>query len=232
MEISSELNTAHRLARQADKLVKQGKHQQAIDVQVQVVEALRSALKECEDKKVSDCINLQIQYHQREQQVIKLQEARFQKITKNLQNLQKRMENASLQDAHSLEDSIYRTFKETESLLENLKHAQNPLEDKSPTTGAKMPKDDKEIIEELQTANNHLRAMVETMFLDLETYRKENAELKSRVADLEAEKCARNAAPPVSIMFEDALQDSAGDLPPLAPLEVPHFDFSVNETQN
>ena len=32
-------------------------------------------------------------------------------------------------------------------------------EPSDPTTGAKMPKDDKIIVEELQTANNHLRGM-------------------------------------------------------------------------
>ena len=41
-----------------------------------------------------------------------------------------------------------------------------------------MPKDDKIIIEELSTANNHLRGMVEAMFAELETYKKENADLK------------------------------------------------------
>lgn len=88
------------------------------------------------------------------------------------------------------------------------------------------------IIEELQTANKHLRGMVETMFLELETYKKENNDLKARIAELEAERTAWKAAPitPVSVLLDGALNDS-GQLPPLAPLEMPHYDFSIHEKQ-
>ena len=119
-------------------------------------------------------------------------------------------------------------MEETESLLEHLKVG---TETSQPTLGAKMPKDDKIIIEELQTANNHLRSMVETMFSELETFRKENAELRARVRDLEAEKRARmantevgnvHATPTVGLGLQ--LEDS-GQFPDLAPLEMPQFDF-------
>ena len=99
------------------------------------------------------------------------------------------------------------------------------------TNGAKMPKDDKIIIEELQTANNHLRKMVETMFAELETYKKENSELRVRVRDLEAEKKARLAhhveftgLASHQVTAELCLEDS-GQFPDLAPLEMPQFDF-------
>ena len=95
-----------------------------------------------------------------------------------------------------------------------------------------MPKDDKIIIEELQTANNHLRKMVETMFAELETYKKENSELRARVRDLEAERKARLAShhveftglAPHQVTAELSLEDS-GQFPDLAPLEMPQFDF-------
>ena len=88
------------------------------------------------------------------------------------------------------------------------------------------------IIEELQTANKHLRDMVETMFLELEAYKKENNDLKARIADLEAEKAAWKIQKenPVAVILDGALADS-GQLPPLAPLEMPNFDFSVHEKQ-
>lgn len=89
------------------------------------------------------------------------------------------------------------------------------------------------IIEELQTANKHLRGMVETMFLELEAYKKENNDLKAKIADLEAERLAAWKNPgltPVSVMLDGALNDS-GQLPPLAPLELPNYDFSVHEKQ-
>ena len=96
-----------------------------------------------------------------------------------------------------------------------------------------MPKDDKIIIEELQTANNHLRKMVETMFSELETYKKENLELRARVRDLEAERKARlnlggqielGQGPRAGAGADTGLEDS-GQFPDLAPLEMPHFDF-------
>ena len=99
-----------------------------------------------------------------------------------------------------------------------------------------MPKDDKIIIEELSTANNHLRGMVEAMFAELETYKKENGELRARISDLEAERNMQQrggASPPALNLglqrqaAQDLLQDS-GHLPPLAPLELPDFDYGAS----
>ena len=99
-----------------------------------------------------------------------------------------------------------------------------------------MPKDDKIIIEELSTANNHLRGMVEAMFAELETYKKENGELRARISDLEAERNMQqrgDGSPPASNLglqrqvAQDLLQDS-GHLPPLAPLELPDFDYGAS----
>merc|ERR1711874_492293 len=90
---------------------------------------------------------------------------------------------------------------ETESLLQHLRTGgggveEEEVQESDPSTGAKMPKDDKVIIEELQTANNHLRGMVEAMFGELETYERENSELRSRVVQLETELSATIAATP------------------------------------
>jgi len=244
MEIESNLNTAHRLSRQAEKLIKKGKYQEAIDVHQQIVHYLQIALSECKDRKIETSLRLQLEHHSKQKEVINLKEARINKLTKNLQNLHLRMETAAEQERVSLQDSIYRTFQETESLLEHLKlgtdHDQEQIKEHKVTisntggspTGAKMPKGEQMIIEELQTANKHLRDMVETMFLELEAYKKENNDLKARIADLEAEKAAwkTQQANPVAVMLDGALADS-GQLPPLAPLELPNFDFSVHDKQ-
>jgi len=241
MEIESNLNTAHRLSRQAEKYIKRGKYQEAIETHQQIVEYLKLSLSGCQDPKVKISLELQLQHHSKQKEVINLKEARINKLTKNLKNLQLRMETAAQQEKDSLQDSIYRTFQETESLLEHLKlgtenekpvHENKEAPTSSSPTGAKMPKGEQMIIEELQTANKHLRGMVETMFLELETYKKENNDLKSRIAELEAEKAAWKAAPitPVSVLLDGALNDS-GQLPPLAPLEMPHYDFSIHEKQ-
>ena len=88
-----------------------------------------------------------------------------------------------------------------------------------------MPKGDKLIIEELQVANNHLRGMVEAMFAELETYKRENAELRARVSDLEAEKLKAK----VEVETRGLALHDSGHLPDLAPLEMPQFEFPPNE---
>merc|ERR1711874_594449 len=138
---------------------------------------------------------------------------------------------------------------ETESLLQHLRTGgggveEEEVQESDPSTGAKMPKDDKVIIEELQTANNHLRGMVEAMFGELETYKRENYELRSRVVQLETELSAgRGVVPELQVTPTTAatppilatpttilgLNDS-GHLPPLAPLELPEFDYKLSET--
>merc|ERR1711953_229397 len=164
--------------REAERLLKKGKFAEAVKLQDKIVTLLESAKTDSRDNKVTESIELQIKHH--------IRQNRCEKYTKDLKNLQIKMAKANLQDA-GLQDSIYRTFQETESLLQHLKEAPS-----DPSTGAKMPKDDKIIIEELQTANNHLRGMVEAMFAELETYKRENAELRAKVCDLEAEKLAKN----------------------------------------
>jgi hypothetical protein len=189
------------------------------------VNLLELAKADSNDNKVTESLDLQIDYHIKQKLVIAQRQCRCEKYSNDLHNLNLRMAKSSFQDA-GLQDSIYRTFQETESLLQHLKEAPS-----DPSTGAKMPKDDKIIIEELSMANNHLRGMVEAMFAELETYKKENSELRARVSDLEAERTVRAIQTPSNTSLDpmprqDLLQDS-GHLPPLAPLELPDFDYGL-----
>jgi len=232
MELGTPLNKAHFLVREAERLLKKGKFGEAVKLQDKIVTLLEAAKADSRDNKVTESIELQIKHHIRQKVVITQRQSRCEKYTKDLKNLQLKMAKANLQDA-GLQDSIYRTFQETESLLQHLKEA--PPSD--PSTGAKMPKDDKIIIEELSTANNHLRGMVEAMFAELETYKKENGELRARISDLEAERNMqqqREGGSPSALnlglqrqVAQDLLQDS-GHLPPLAPLELPDFDYGAS----
>merc|ERR1712241_111632 len=156
---------------------------EAITLQDRIVDQLQLALLEAEDTKVRESLELQIEFHTKEKGLISERAAQWERFCRQLTSLQLKMSSASVSDG--LQDSIFRTFQETESLLEHLRDG-TQSEPSDPTTGAKMPKDDKIIIEELQTANNHLRGMVEAMFSDLENYK-----LRARVKDLEAEKVAR-----------------------------------------
>jgi len=121
----------------------------------------------------------------------------------------------------------------------------------------KKPKDDKVIIEELTTANNHLRKMVDTLFFELSACQEENAHLKARIRGLEQEKgygspkTRRNRHSPHRKEYrsaarteeEDANEEERSDggylgmqkivpteeLPPLPPLDMPPaFNFGPN----
>ena len=64
---------------------------------------LRLALDECKDNKIAESINLQIEFHIKQQQIIKIKEISYSKYTKNLENLQRRMQKATLQEADALQ---------------------------------------------------------------------------------------------------------------------------------
>jgi len=240
MEFDSPLNRAHSNVRKSEKLQKTGKFLEAIELQDKIVELLAESLSDAKDEKIRESLSLQIENHKRQKQVIFYKQARWDKLCQQLANIQVKMSNVSASGSgDGLQDSIFRTFQETESLLEHLRVGTGPCPPATSSSpelsGAKMPKDDKIIIEELQTANNHLRRMVETMFSELETYKKENSDLRARVRDLEAERRARlslggqlelGQGPRVEAGLEDS-----GQFPDLAPLEMPHFDFP-NEHKN
>ena len=134
-------------------------------------------------------------------------------------------------DTTQLQDSIYRAFDETENLLDRLRDAPQPSE---PTANrdTKKPKDDKVIIEELEVANCHLRRMVDSLFVELDHCQRENLELRKRIQQLEDQMVGRVDAEPT---FERRGNEGVGvenrpelemiHLPPLAPLDVPKFDF-------
>jgi len=220
MEVSTPLNQAHFYVRKAEKLTKTGKFEEAIALQDRIVDQLQLALLEAEDTKVRESLELQIEFHRKEKGLISERAAQWEHFCRQLTSLQLKMSSASVSDG--LQDSIFRTFQETESLLEHLRDG-TQSEPSDPTTGAKMPKDDKIIIEELQTANNHLRGMVEAMFSDLESYKKENNELRARVKDLEAEKAARAGSGLPSALA--TVLSNSGQIPDLAPLELPQFEY-------
>ena len=108
-----------------------------------------------------------------------------------------------LDETSSLQSSIYRKFQETENLLDQLRIQDGISFDDSDCTSLattatevraahyvseesyKKPKDDKVIIEELQTANSHLRKMVDTLFFELSACQEENSRLKCKIRELE-----------------------------------------------
>ncbi len=51
--------------------------------------------------------------------------------------------------------------------------------------------------------------------------------MRARVADLEARGSLTSVRGSLTSANNNSLQDTEGNLPPLAPLELPHFDFNV-----
>ncbi|KAJ8961984.1 hypothetical protein NQ314_005766 [Rhamnusium bicolor] len=114
----------------------------------------------------------------------------------------------------------------------------------SQVIGNKHPKDDAQIIEELKVLSGQLRGTVQCLLVELDDRNKEIEKLKARIEILEAEKekaQAKNNSSlkvitdssggtspyvfsPCSELSPDVINDTRM-LPPLAPLEMPNFDF-------
>lgn len=99
-------------------------------------------------------------------------------------------------------------MEEADSLLGQLEQPQRENADQDENEAAaggysKHPKDDKTVMEELQTVNSQLRALITKLVQELDTSRREVESLRSKLKLYEGEA-----------------------LPDLAPLELPSFDFS------
>ncbi|XP_018325688.1 nuclear receptor-binding factor 2 isoform X2 [Agrilus planipennis] len=246
MEPSS-LNKAHQQHRRADALLKYKKFEEAIECHEKAAELLEEAIKVTENPHSIESLKLQKDYHLRQKKIILMKKEQSVK-TKKVQGIQKQgthLSNCSendhnLDDNASLQSAIYRTFEETDSLLFLLMKK-----------GAKHPKDDTVVIEELKTLNDQLRHLISNLLVQLDESSKEINRLRDRVKQLEEDgskatsKCttANNlkvitdssgaTSPyvfsPCSELSPDLYDIST--IPPLAPLEIPNFDFS-NLTKN
>lgn len=116
-------------------------------------------------------------------------------------------------------------------------------------TGSKRPKDEHTVIEELRTLNQQLHSLVYQLVTQLDASSRETDALRARVKYLESERSksesnqndiepARNnnlrivtdssgaTSPYVFSPCSELSPDAERTLPPLAPLELPAFDFS------
>ena len=125
---------------------------------------------------------------------------------------------------HPLRTDIHRALEETDSLLEQLRQdkassstssASSSATSSSSVNGTKRPKAEREIAEELDAANAHLRRLVDALFEELDAAHRENAELRARCQRMEAQLAADNRRK----VEEDSF------VPELEPLEMPTFDF-------
>ena len=72
---------------------------------------LRLALADTKDNKVSESLELQIEHHTKQKRILALRHSHYDKIAKNLHNIQQRMEKTNLlQDADTLQVSTFSAF--------------------------------------------------------------------------------------------------------------------------
>lgn len=111
----------------------------------------------------------------------------------------------------SSKQAIFRTIEEQDILLN--------LMSVSDDNAFRHPKDAGTVIEELRTLNNHLRTLVGNLLCQLETKEQEVQLLTERIkvmsSDGDTEVCP-----------DGSLSKRLAPLPPLAPLEMPLFDFN------
>ncbi|XP_047000135.1 nuclear receptor-binding factor 2-like isoform X1 [Schistocerca americana] len=278
---SSALNVAHQQHRKADTHLRYKRFDEAVQCHQNAASMLKEAMKLTSVTRALESLHLQHDYHVRQQEIIRLKKDQFETFKRALENKKKmsfkfvKDENlSSLQQEegkNNLQLAIYKTMEEADSLLQLLvRHGDGGSDaDHSQETcaqpvaavieGSKRPKDEQTVIEELQTLNSQLRALVMQLITQLDASVRETERLQSVVQRLEAEAAARENAPPGTGMISETngtsdchhtvTAGSAGgsspfvfspcgdlegdanssprELPVLAPLEMPEFDFSV-----
>lgn len=116
-------------------------------------------------------------------------------------------------EEESLRQAIYKTIEEQDSLLGLISL---PEKDEQ---AFKHPKDTGTVIEELRTVNVQLRSLVGSLLNQLEAKEKEVERLQETLRTLVVNPGEANRA-------SDTHDMRLSPLPPLAPLEMPKFDFT------
>lgn len=114
-----------------------------------------------------------------------------------------------------LHQAIDKVMEEQDSLLDLI------LPSKNGTVPAKRPKDPAVVLEELRTVNSQLRSLIGTLLGQLEA-----SEHKVKVLTEQLRAVSVSEKEPLTLTDKDS-SISLSPLPPLAPLEMPPFDFST-----
>ena len=207
---------AHQLRRFAEKAQRKGRLEEAIENHKKAAEILTRNISDIINTKAKESVELQLEFHLREQRLLLEYRSKVDKIEAQLRksrlmmaadNKKKiTMDKKALEEEKELQKSITETFAETENILERMR---------------KLPKSERVTMEELGVANSHLRHMVQDLFDELNYCQKENKELKQRIKELEEELALAKK--------QQRRNDEAGceiELPELTPLDVPAFNLS------
>nr|CAD7588926.1 unnamed protein product [Timema genevievae] len=271
--------------RRAENHTKYRRFDDAILCHKQAAEKLREAMDLTKVPRSLESLRLQQDYHNRQEDIIRLKKAQFELYKKAMESNRLKMIHALTKQDQSFIDqrgsetgnlqiAIYRTMEEADSLFDLLLHYRVETEDSDCSSrgesddlsqveltvqdivaeGTKRPKDDRTVIEELRTLNHQLRSLVVQLVTQLDACTAEADILRERVRTLEAADGPRSSLQPSANSSKGGLHvvtDSLGgnsspfvfspcgelspdvpetrltrELPVLAPLEMPTFDFS------
>ncbi|XP_054257893.1 nuclear receptor-binding factor 2-like [Macrosteles quadrilineatus] len=208
----SPLLLAHFNDRRADNHILYKRFDEAVNCHKNAAELLLQAMQLTSVTRALEALKLQYEYHKKQEDVIQVKKFQFEihkkivdyrnrKMTMQKKTSQKESKDQDLQWA------IFRTMEEADSLLGMLLPKESGAGDELSTSpGQKRPKDDRTVIEELHTLNTQLRAFISQLLAQLEASERQVEALKARLR-----------------AYED---DSPPELPELAPLEMPQYDFT------
>ncbi|XP_063221323.1 nuclear receptor-binding factor 2-like isoform X2 [Bacillus rossius redtenbacheri] len=218
---SSALNVAHQQHRRAEAHVQFRRFDEAVVCHRRAAEKIGEAMKATKVPRSLESLQLQQEYHLRQEEIVR-----------------------TMEEADSLLDLLVErrgADSDTDSECEQLEAGGM----EAAVAGAtKRPKDDRTVIEELRTLNHQLRALVFQLVTQLDACAAETGALRDRVRALEAESArgaglhvvtdsvGGNSSPfafsPCSELSPEATDPRPRrELPALAPLEMPSFDFSA-----
>lgn len=87
--MSSSLNRAHWLHRQAEKATRKGRVEEAVQYHKEAADILNELLQNILDEKVAESVRLQAQLHEKERLILRHQRKKAEKVYRDLESLRK-----------------------------------------------------------------------------------------------------------------------------------------------
>ncbi|CAL8077916.1 unnamed protein product [Orchesella dallaii] len=244
------LNKAHEAGRRATKLIRKGLFEEAAECHLEAARLLHDLQQGLsDDSAVLRSLDEQTKYHKRQAELAHIRRKALEKYTTRIRNMDTKVGSPSSSSRKLTQQTnnpqlahheILKNFDEADSLLqilserkynpavkENKVHLSENVACYKPVFTIR-PKNDADVIEELQMVNSNLRNLVDRLLGELHEVREENRSLKKR---LETHETASSSSS-IQSELEKASASSSLDaykpreLPELAPLETPDFDFT------
>lgn len=222
------LNLAHRHQRKAEYFLRRENYDAAINHHKKAQELLFQAFNETSSSSAQESIQLQMDYHSRQQVIIKHRqkeaERRRQQILESKQQKENEPESLPKMNETSVTKELrmqaMKAMVKHDSLLEGVFTGTMFSSDNCSTneamshsvgnvvkTGVKSPKDDAVRLEELRINNDELKRVLFVLINEVEKYHAENKQLRKSLEELQ--KIHESCPPPAKARPSDAAQNSS-----------------------